>query len=81
MNDETESYRRARQFELNTEAGSRTELETRDGTIWNTEEVRIRWEVIGFLAPFVIVRERATGQKGSLEFQHSPRLYFNFRAD
>ncbi len=30
------------------------------------------------MAPFVIVRRRADGVKGSLEFQHNPRFYFNW---
>ena len=29
----------------------------------------------------VAVRRRADGVKGSLEFQHNPRFYFNFVAD
>ena len=36
------------------------------------------FEVIGFLAPLVVVRRRADRVKGSMEFQHMPRLYFNF---
>ena len=38
-------------------------------------------EVIGFMAPLVVVRRKADGVKGSLEFQHQPRFYFNFVAD
>jgi hypothetical protein len=33
------------------------------------------------MAPFVVVRRRVDGQKGNLEFQHSPRFYFNFVVD
>jgi hypothetical protein len=36
------------------------------------------FEVMGFLAPLVVVRRRADGVKGSLEFWHRPRLYFRF---
>jgi hypothetical protein len=36
------------------------------------------FEAIGFMAPFVVVRRLADGKKGSLEFQHDPRFYFNF---
>ena len=77
--DETESFRRARQAELNTEAAAIEELTQRYGTIWNTEALRQDFEVLGFAAPYVIVRERATGKKGSMEFQHSPRFYFNYQ--
>jgi hypothetical protein len=37
--------------------------------------------VHSFLAPFVVVTEKATGEKGTLEFTHMPRFYFNFIAD
>jgi hypothetical protein len=33
------------------------------------------------MAPFVVVRRKADGRKGSLEFQHHPRFYFNFMPD
>ena len=82
MIDETEQYRRTRQAELNTEAGSRERLEAVHGQVWSTQELRdSQWEVIGFAAPFVVVKDKTTGKKGSLEFQHSPRFYFNFQAD
>jgi hypothetical protein len=79
--DETEQFRRARQLELNAFATARAELVERHGQVWNTDELRADFEVLGFLAPFVVVKEKATGQKGSLEFQHSPRFYFNWKAD
>ncbi len=51
------------------------------GQRWDTDALRQEFEVTGFLAPFVMVRRRADGVKGSLEFTHSPRFYFNFRED
>ena len=42
------------------------------------KELTKEFEVLGFLAPFVMVRERSTGRKGSLLFQHWPRFYFDF---
>ena len=30
------------------------------------------------MAPFISVKRKRDGRKGSMEFQHSPRLYFNF---
>ena len=36
-------------------------------------------QVLGFLAPFVVVRRKSDGRKGSLTFSHSPRFYFSFR--
>ena len=84
MIDETEQYRRARQAELNSAAAARAELEAQygKGNVWSTQEIRdSQYEIVAFLAPFVIVRDKTTGKKGSLEFQHSPRFYFNFQAD
>jgi len=48
---------------------------------WSTDELRAEFEVIGFMAPFVAVKRKADGVKGSLEFTHSPRWYFNFVKD
>lgn len=82
MQDPTEQYRRARQAELNNEAGNRAELEALYGQVWSTDELRAsQWEVIGFMAPYVAVRDKVTGKKGTLEFQHSPRFYFNLQED
>ena len=76
MHDETESLRRQRLAEINAEPGSRAALEFRYGEVWDTGQLRERFEVIGFAAPYVVVRRKSDGLKGSLEFQHSPRLYF-----
>lgn len=48
---------------------------------WTTEELQRDFTVIGFQAPFVVVVRKTDNVKGSLEFQHSPRIYFNFVAD
>jgi hypothetical protein len=48
---------------------------------WDTAALAAEFEVIGFMAPFVVVRRKADGKKGSMEFTHSPRLYFNFVED
>jgi hypothetical protein len=86
MSDETEPYRRARITELNfglteNKDARRAELEAQYGRVWSTDELGADFEALGFMAPFVIVRERATGRKGTLEFTHSPRFYFSFEAD
>jgi hypothetical protein len=81
MTDNTEDHRRARLAEINAQPGSRSELELIYGQVWSTEELARDFEVIGFLAPFVVVRQKSDGVKGSLEFQHCPRWYFNFEPD
>lgn len=78
MIDETESLRRQRMAELGATAGPRAELEARYGQVWDTDELTADFEVIGFAAPLVVVRRRSDHLKGSLEFQGSPRFYFNF---
>lgn len=81
MSDETEPIRRAPLVEINAEPGSREALAAQYGQVWSTQELADDFEVIGFLAPFVVVRRKADGVKGSLEFQHNPRFYFNFVPD
>lgn len=49
--------------------------------VWNTTTMTEEFEVIGFLAPFVVVRRRSDEQTGSLQFTHSPRWYFDWRPD
>ena len=79
MSDPTEPIRRARLAEINAEPGSKESLESQYGKVWTTGELADEYEVIGFMAPLVVVRRKSDGVKGSLEFQHNPRLYFNFQ--
>jgi len=79
MNDPTETIRRERLAEINAEPGSREALEAKYGQVRSTSELATDFEVIGFMAPLVVVRRKVDGLKGSLEFQHSPRLYFNWQ--
>ena len=78
MSDPTETIRRQRLAEINAEPGSREALEAGHGQVWNTTELSQDFNVLGFMAPYVVVRRKSDGVKGSLEFQHNPRLYFNF---
>jgi hypothetical protein len=78
VSDETEALRRRRLAEINAQPGSRESLEAKHGQVWDTHQLTQDFEVIGFAAPLVVVRRKADGGKGSLEFQHYPRLYFNF---
>lgn len=79
MNDPTETIRRQRLAEINLAPGSREALEAAHGQVWNTDQLAEDFEAIGFMAPLIVVRRRADGVKGSLEFQHSPRFYFNWQ--
>ena len=81
MTDPTERIRRERLAELNAVPSSREALEAEHGQVWDSQQLAQDFEVIGFLAPLVVVRRRSDGVKGSLEFQHMPRFYFGFVAD
>ena len=43
-----------------------------------TDQMREQYEALGFMAPYVVVRRKSDGKKGTLEFTHNPRWYFNF---
>lgn len=79
MNDQTETIRRNRLAEINIVPGSRADLENKYGQVWDTDQLTEEFQAIGFMAPLIAVRRNSDGMKGSLEFQHSPRLYFNWK--
>lgn len=76
--DETEPIRRMRLAEINASPSDRAALETQYGKVWDTGELSTEFEVTGFMAPYATVRRKSDDQKGSVEFQHSPRFYFNY---
>ena len=77
MKDPTEAARRRM---VETDAPAR-DLAKTTGQTWNTEELRRDFDVLGFLAPFVLVRRKADGKTGALEFTHHPRVYFDWTED
>ena len=48
---------------------------------WSTTELGETFTVVGFSAPFVVARRKSDDQQGTLEFTHSPRTYFAWKAD
>jgi hypothetical protein len=48
------------------------------GEIMTTEEMQELYIVVAFSAPLVEVIRKSDGAKGTLEFSHSPRRYFDF---
>jgi hypothetical protein len=66
---------------INSNPGSRAECEELHGQVWDAEELRRDFEVLCFAAPVVIVTRRVDGVTGSLEFQHHPRFYWEFKED
>jgi hypothetical protein len=81
MNDSTENIRREMVAQINAVEGSREYLEVKHGQIWDTDQLQEEFEVLGFLAPFVIARRKSDGVRGSLLFQSSPRIYFGFKSE
>ena len=79
--DASEAVRRAMVEEINSSPGERADLEARYGQVWDTAELGRDFEVAGFAAPLVIAKNKATGEVGSLFFQHMPRFYWGWRAD
>lgn len=56
----------------------RVELAEVYGQVWDTAELTRDFDVEAFSAPFVVVRRKSDSQRGSLEFQHMPRFYYQF---
>ena len=74
MSDSTEPIRQMRLAEINGNPGSREALEAQYGRVWSRQQLSEDFEVIGFMAPFVVVHRKADGVRGSLEFQRSGRI-------
>ena len=81
MTDPTESIRRQELAEINKMPSEREALEAKHGQVWDTGQLQEEFDVLGFMAPYIVVCRKSDGVKGSLQFQHNPRLYFNFQAD
>jgi hypothetical protein len=76
--DPTENIRRQMLAEINAAPGSREYLEAKHGQVWDTSELSRDFEVLGFMAPLIVVIRKSDRQKGSMMFQHHPRFYFGF---
>jgi len=57
----------------------RKQLEEIHGQVWTTHEMMEDFQALGFQAPYVLVERRSDKVRGLLQFQHSPRFYFNFK--
>lgn len=87
MKDQTENIRKEIITEVNSQITSenpeieRKRLAEKYGQVWNTAEVANDFEIEGFMAPFIIAKNKKTGKRGSLMFQHCPRFYFCWQED
>ena len=79
MSDPTEAFRREMVQVINATPGSREALEAEHGQVWDTTQLQEDFQVLSFAAPYIVVRRKSDEQKGSLTFQHSPRLYYGWQ--
>jgi hypothetical protein len=47
-------------------------------TEWDTAQLQEDFDVLGFGWGLCVVRRKSDGVKGTLEFDHAPRRYYNF---
>ena len=57
----------------------RIAAEKAHGEVWDTTQLQKDFTVHSFMAPYVVVTRKSDNVKGSLEFTHMPRFYFNFQ--
>lgn len=90
MNDPTEKIRRemvaeqlilkaARVLAGKTDEDTIADLRKAHPDACNTDELKQQYNVTGFLAPFISCTRRSDGVKGTMNFIHSPRIYFDFK--
>ena len=79
MSDPTEGIRRLLVDVINSSPRDRKALEFEYGEVYDTKEVQEKFEIKGFLAPFVGCTRRLDGVEGFLTFQDRPRFYFEFK--
>ena len=49
--------------------------------VWDTDAFTKDFEMLGFMAPFVVVRRRSDGIRGTMKFTHDPRWYFGWQPE
>jgi hypothetical protein len=81
MSDQSETIRRVMTAAMNIEPGSREDLESKYGDVYDTSQLQEHFAVLGFCAPFCVVARKSDGARGSVLFQHSPRFYHSFKPE
>lgn len=59
----------------------RDELEAKYGCVWDSFQLARDFEVEAYHESFVVVRRRSDGVRGTVVFQHDPRLHWGFKPD
>ena len=44
-----------------------------------TAEMMEQFTVLGYMMGFCVVKRKSDGKEGTLDFDHSPRFYYNFQ--
>ena len=61
------------------EPTDRKTLESQFGKVWSAEELEQDFVITAFIGPHLVVRRKADGVVGILEFTNRPYLFFNFQ--
>ncbi len=56
----------------------RAKLESEYDEVLSGDEMAAKYTVSGFGMGLCVVRRKSDNQRGSLDFTHMPRFYFNF---
>jgi hypothetical protein len=51
------------------------------GSVLTPEELAQRFEIVGIIAPFAVLKDRLTDKMGSVQVWDRPRLYFDYQPD
>lgn len=54
------------------------EIQNKYGQTWTTEQLQADFNVEGFCFGYVVARLKESGVRGSLSFQHRPRVYHSW---
>ena len=79
MSSESTTYNDATPIDIAVDELAQDDLEGYTGPTWDTEALMRDFEVEGFASPFVVVKRRSDGQRGTLEFVNWPRTCFDFQ--
>jgi hypothetical protein len=55
------------------------ELPGPDEPQWDTVTLSRDFKVLSFGAPYALVERRSDGKRGTLQFNHEPRVYWDFQ--
>jgi hypothetical protein len=68
--------------EADLDVGVEWDLEIYDGQTWDRAEFETQFDLVGYAEPFVVVKRKLDGQRGTLEYVATgegwPTTYFGF---